>query len=147
MCCATTGSTNTFVPTKKVTLKDMPKKSNGYRELERILKEKGFSYDPCKNELTHLFSGNATCMTQDQFSLWVHSGMHDPWSFLDSLEKKESRIQFGKHKGKLFSEIPQDYLEWLLENMRNENVLRLVEKELSRRKGLETSVSFDEMLK
>jgi len=24
------------------------------------------------------------------------------------------RMPFGKHKGMLFSEVPQDYLEWLL---------------------------------
>lgn len=42
------------------------------------------------------------------------------------------RMPFGKHKGKLFSEVPQDYLEWLLGTELDEDMAFTVKKHLGR---------------
>jgi len=39
-------------------------------------------------------------------------------------EGQEIRLRFGKHKGKTFAEVPEDYLEWLLSSDKTEEPLR-----------------------
>jgi len=36
-------------------------------------------------------------------------------------------LTFGKHKGKKLSELPKDYLEWLMGNTQDERMLKLIE--------------------
>ena len=42
------------------------------------------------------------------------------------------RMPFGKHKGELFSEVPPDYLEWLLTTELDEDMAYTVKKHLER---------------
>ena len=42
-------------------------------------------------------------------------------------------MPIGKYKGKDMSDIPEYYLEWVLKNMKREEVLEETEKELQRR--------------
>jgi DNA polymerase III epsilon subunit-like protein len=46
-----------------------------------------------------------------------------------------SRMPFGKHKGMLFSEIPADYLQWLLTTELNEDMAYTVNTHLGRLPG------------
>lgn len=45
----------------------------------------------------------------------------------------DSTINFGKHKGTKWSELPDDYLNWLAENGRQENVKERANRELENR--------------
>ena len=36
-------------------------------------------------------------------------------------------LEFGKHKGKKLTEVPADYIEWMLENTKDERMLKLIE--------------------
>ena len=36
-------------------------------------------------------------------------------------------IDFGKHKGKKLTEVPKEYLEWMLGNTKNERLIKLIE--------------------
>jgi len=42
------------------------------------------------------------------------------------------RMPFGKHKGELFSEVPADYLEWLLTTELDEDMAYTVRKHLEK---------------
>jgi uncharacterized protein (DUF3820 family) len=44
-------------------------------------------------------------------------------------------MPFGKHKGLLFSEVPSDYLEWLLTTELDEDMAFTVRKHLERLPG------------
>lgn len=44
-------------------------------------------------------------------------------------------VQFGKHKGKKFSELPMDYLQWCVDNAQKDFVREAAQKEISRRTG------------
>lgn len=54
---------------------------------------------------------------------------------VESKEKNgdDSIINFGKHKGTKWSELPDDYLNWLAENGRQENVKERANRELENR--------------
>ena len=36
-------------------------------------------------------------------------------------------LEFGKHKGKKISELPNDYIDWLLDNSKDERLLKIIE--------------------
>ena len=42
-------------------------------------------------------------------------------------EALEYVIDFGKHKGKKLTEVPKEYLEWMLGNTNNERLIKLIE--------------------
>ena len=42
-------------------------------------------------------------------------------------EALEYVIDFGKHKGKKLTEVPKEYLEWMLGNAKNERIKKLIE--------------------
>jgi uncharacterized protein (DUF3820 family) len=42
------------------------------------------------------------------------------------------RMPFGKHKGRLFGDVPPDYLEWLLSTELDEDMAYTVKKNLER---------------
>lgn len=42
-------------------------------------------------------------------------------------EALEYVIDFGKHKGKKLTEVPKEYLEWMLGNTNNERIIKLIE--------------------
>lgn len=42
-------------------------------------------------------------------------------------EALEYVIDFGKHKGKKLTEVPKEYLEWMLGNSNNERIIKLIE--------------------
>lgn len=42
-------------------------------------------------------------------------------------EAMEYVIDFGKHKGKKLTEVPKEYLEWMLGNAKNERIKKLIE--------------------
>ena len=42
-------------------------------------------------------------------------------------EAKNYTLQFGKHKGKKISELPNDYIEWMLYNSKDERLLKIIE--------------------
>ena len=42
-------------------------------------------------------------------------------------EALEYIIDFGKHKGKKLTEVPKEYLEWMLGNSNNERLIKLIE--------------------
>jgi uncharacterized protein (DUF3820 family) len=42
-------------------------------------------------------------------------------------EALEYVIDFGKHKGKKLTEVPKEYIEWMLGNTKNERLIKLIE--------------------
>lgn len=42
-------------------------------------------------------------------------------------EALEYVIDFGKHKGKKLTQVPKEYLEWMLGNTNNERIIKLIE--------------------
>ena len=42
-------------------------------------------------------------------------------------DAKEFILPFGKHKGKKLTEVPKEYLEWLLDNSNDKNIIRMIE--------------------
>lgn len=42
-------------------------------------------------------------------------------------EAMEYVVDFGKHKGKKLTEVPKEYLEWMLGNAKNERIKKLIE--------------------
>ena len=42
-------------------------------------------------------------------------------------EALEYVIDFGRHKGKKLTEVPKEYLEWMLGNTNNERIIKLIE--------------------
>lgn len=50
-----------------------------------------------------------------------------------SQQNDDSTINFGKHKGKKWSEIPEDYLKWLKENAKDDQTEQKAREELTSR--------------
>lgn len=42
-------------------------------------------------------------------------------------EADNYKLTFGKHQGKKLTEVPKEYIEWLLENSKDERIIKLIE--------------------
>lgn len=81
-------------------------------------------YSVFKND----FTGRGKQVSHYAYCAWCG---HQLSAGLRSEVTKESssefQLYFGKHKGKKLSEVPKDYLEWCLKNLKDEKVKRKIE--------------------
>ena len=59
------------------------------------------------------------------YDKFVADGLKDPTQEMINISNNPvliPRMPFGKHKGMLFSEVPQDYLQWLLRTELDEDM-------------------------
>ena len=69
-----------------------------------------------KNGITHI---RVECLECKKFIKWKEQPVQN------------SKLWFGKHKGKKISEVPTDYLEWYRDNGDNKKLIRKINKYLS----------------
>lgn len=80
--------------------------------------------------LTHR-AGFDCIITGYILDFFIKKGVLDPSG---NIQEPESRITFGKHSGKKWSEVPADYLSFIINNFSSKDLVETARKELQSRK-------------
>lgn len=95
-----------------------------------IAKEKNGLYtnDECfKMAYTDALSVACKSLGMGADVYWGDSKYAKPSEEVTLEEALEYTLPFGKHKGKRLTEVPEDYIEWMLGNSTDERILKLIE--------------------